>query len=279
MRKGHGQRLSYYDIGSTPHFACQQDPRFSYCLYVPEGYSEEGGKAYRLIVLVHGTERGAWAYRGNFAQFAQEHDCIVLAPLFPANIGGSADLDNYKMIEYQSIRYDLILLSMVDEVRGKYRVQGDRFLLHGFSGGGQFAHRFLYLHPRRLHGVSIGAPGRVTLLDETRRWWVGVGDMHERFGIALDYEAMRGVPVLLVIGSEDTDTWEITMTEKSPAWMEGANDAGQTRQDRLATLQESLERAGISVRREVVPGAGHIGVEVLTPVKAFMKRLLEQPTS
>lgn len=279
MRKGHGKQLSYYDIGSTPHFACQRDPRFSYCLYVPESYAEEGQKTYPLIVLVHGTERGAWAYRGNFAQFAQEHDCIVLAPLFPANIGGTADLDNYKMIEYQSIRYDLVLLSMVDEVRDKYRVRGDRFLMHGFSGGGQFAHRFLYLHPSRLAGVSIGAPGRVTLLDETRRWWVGVGDLHEKFGIALDYEAMRRVPVLLVIGSEDTDTWEITMNERSAAWMDGANDAGRTRQDRLMKLQESLERAGISVQREVVQGAGHIGADVLGPVKNFMKRLLERSTT
>ena len=47
----------------------------------------------------------------------------------------------------------------------------------GFSGGAQFAHRFLYIHPGRLRAVSLGAPGLVTMLDETRAWWVGTGGM------------------------------------------------------------------------------------------------------
>lgn len=277
--KSRSTTLTYYDIGATPFFACQSDQRFSYCLYVPEHYDENADTRYPLVVLVHGTERGAGTYRSNFAQFAEDNRCIVLAPLFPANIGAPNDLNNYKMIEYRSIRFDFVLLSMIEEVTRKYRIEGDRFMLHGFSGGGHFAHRFFYLHSHRLRAVSIGAPGLVTLLDESRPWWVGVSDIAERFGIGLDYAAMRRVPVLMVIGGEDKETWEITLEESSSLWMPGANDAGVTRIDRMASLRRSFERAGIGVQQEIVAGVGHVGALVLDPVRDFMRRVLTGPIS
>lgn len=37
-RNGHGETLSYYQLGRTAIFACQADQRFSYCCYIPESY-------------------------------------------------------------------------------------------------------------------------------------------------------------------------------------------------------------------------------------------------
>lgn len=266
--KSTGTILSYYDKGATPFFAAACDQRLSYCLYVPV---EQEGRAQRtrpLIVLVHGTERGAARYRDEFAAFAETYDCIILAPLFPANLSGPGDLDNYKLIEHAGIRFDEVLLAMVDEVAEKHDIS-HRFALHGFSGGGHFAHRFFYLHPRRLSAVSIGAPGVVTLLDERRPWWTGVSDMQERFGRSLDYEAMREVPVQMVVGGDDTETWEITIPEGSPWWMSGANDAGATRIERLQSLRQSFTDNGIQVRFDLVPGVAHNGWAVLPPVQNF----------
>ncbi len=276
MREGHGKVLSYYDLGRTPFFALQTDLRFCYCLYVPEDYDEAGSSRYSLIVLMHGTERGAADYRDAFVDFANEHGCIVLAPLFPANIGGPQDLDNYKLIDFAGIRFDRVLLDMVAELSGKYRLRDTRFLLHGFSGGGHFAHRFFYLHPNELLGVSIGAPGVVTLLDESLPWWTGVQDIEARFGIALDYPAMRAVAVQMVIGGDDRATWEITIVQDSPWWMPGANDAGANRLERMQSLKRSFEEHGISVRHDVVPGVAHDGDRVLEPVKDFMRDILRQ---
>jgi poly(3-hydroxybutyrate) depolymerase len=271
MRKtpGHGKTLSYYGFGRTTIFACRADQRFSYCLYVPDSYDEEGLQTYPLAVIVHGTNRTAQEYRDAFADWAEATQSIVLAPLFPAGITEPGELSSYKFIRFHDIRFDHLLLAMVDEVAALYRIEAGRFLLHGFSGGGHFAHRFFYLHPERLRGVSIGAPGLVTLLDPERDWWVGVRDIEEQFGKALNLEAMRGVPVQMVIGGEDTDTWEITVEPGGRYWMDGADDAGRTRLDRLAALKASFERAGIAVRHDVVPGVGHNGYAVLEPVKAF----------
>lgn len=276
MRQGHGTKLSYYDLGATPFFALGVDPRVSYCLHVPETYNETDDRVYDLIVLMHGTERGAATYRDRFADFADASHCIVLAPLFPCNLAGPGDLDNYKLVEMAGMRFDQLLLAMVDEVAAKYKLRDNSFLLHGFSGGGHFAHRFAYLHPLRLRAVSIGAPGVVTLLDTDRDWWVGVRDLKERFGIALDLAALRALPVQMVVGRDDVQTWEITIPENSFWWRPGLNEAGATRINRLEALCRSFEAAGVSVRFDTVPGVAHDGWAVLDPVKAFFADVLAQ---
>lgn len=267
--------LGPYDRGRTPFYALQADKRLSYCLYVPRDYADDAARTYRLIVLVHGTDRDPAAYLDAFAAFAEMHDCIVLAPLFPAGLGGSGDLDNYKFIDYAGIRFDLALFAMIDEVAARYRLTEARFMLHGFSGGGHFAHRMLLLHPERLAAVSIGAPGVVTLLDADLPWWRGVRDLEARFGVTLNVEAIRRVPVHMVIGSEDRETWEITLEPDSEWWMDGANDAGANRLERMASLKASFERAGLRVRQDVVEGAAHDLAPLLGSVKLFLKDVID----
>lgn len=275
-RGGHGKNISSYGFGRTSMFACQYDQRFSYCLYVPQSFSEDDDATYPLAVIVHGTNRPAQEYRDRFADFGEREQCVILTPLFPCGIIEPGEVNNYKFIEYQGIRYDHVLLAMIDEVTPIYRLCSERFLMHGFSGGGHFAHRFFYLHPRRLRGVSIGAPGVVTLLDESHDWWVGVRDLKERFDVPLDIPAMREAAVQMVIGGKDTETWEITIEPGHKRWMPGADIAGRTRIDRMAALRASFEEHGISVRQDTVPGVGHDGYALLDPVKAFFAEVLCQ---
>jgi predicted peptidase len=269
--------LSVYERGETTLFASRSDQRFSYCMYVPKAY-EEDDSAYPLVIPVHGSGRGAQSFRSKFIDFAEANQCIILAPLFPCGIIEPREMDNYKFIKFHDIRYDLVLLDMVDEIAERYRVSPDRFLIHGFSGGAQFVHRFLYLHPKRLAAASIAAPGRVTLLDETLPWWMGTRDFSREFGAQPDVDALRQVAVQMIVGAEDTETWEITMTEASPKWMPGANDSGATRIDRLMSLRDSFVRHGISVQFDLVPGVGHEGVApaLLGRVKDFLAGVIQR---
>jgi pimeloyl-ACP methyl ester carboxylesterase len=261
-----------YDIGRTPATACRIDQRFSYCLYVPSRLVENpaGG---RILAAVHGTDRGNQALRDLFIPYAEATGSIILAPLFPCGIGEPQERDNYKYIEYQGIRFDHLLLDMVAEVAARYGVEGARFDLFGFSGGAHFAHRFLYLHPGRLRAVSVGAPGSPTLLDTGRLWWLGVADMEQRFGVPLDLDAMRKVRVHLAVGSDDTDTWEITHTPGSRHWLEGANDAGATRVERLHTLAANLADNGIDVRLDILDGFRHSRDALVGAAIAFLNGL------
>lgn len=274
MRSDVRPALNDYERGETAYNACQADQRFGYYLYVPTHFSFETAASYTLVVMVHGTSRMPQVYRSLLAPFAEEHRCVVLAPLFPVGIIEPREVNNYKFIKFYDIRYDQVLLAMIEEVANRYGLDAERFLLHGFSGGGHFAHRFFYLHPRRLLGVSIGAPGMVTLLDDRQDWHCGVRDFEREFGAPLDYPSMRNVPVQTVIGAKDTDTTEITIAPDSRLWMEGVNDAGRTRLDRIASLRASLERAGIQVRHDVVAGVAHQGYEMLEPVKEFFASIL-----
>ncbi len=276
MRKvgGHGHKLSYYDFGHTTVYASRFDQRFPYCAYVPDDYEEDGEKTYPLAVIVHGTERGMLAYRDAFADFAEANGVIVLCPLFPANICFPGDLSSYKMLRVGDLHYDAVMLDMVAEMQEKYRIEGDRVMMYGFSGGGHFTHRFFYLHPERLLAASIGAPGVVTLLDFDHDFWVGVRDFEKVFNKAIDLEAMRRVAVQMVIGGDDLETWEITIKPDDPWYMPGAELAGATRNDRLHALKRSFEQHGIAVRHDIVPGIAHDDRELIGQVKDFFAKTL-----
>jgi poly(3-hydroxybutyrate) depolymerase len=265
--------LHVYDLKKTPVRALASDPRFCYCLYVPPSVSNEGPKP-ELLVAQHGTGRNFTGYRDDFAAFARWHNVMVLAPLFPVGPLGDGNRDGFKYIIEGDIRYDEVLLSMVDEISGRYDCDFSKFALFGYSGGAHFAHRFLMLHPDRLFACMIGAPGSVTLLDPTRDWWVGTRDFVEIFGRKIDIEAMKKVKVQMLVGQADLETWEITHKEGSRFWMEDANHAGKVRPERLESLRKSFEREGVRVQFDFIPNMAHDGPRAVRHVEDFLHGVL-----
>jgi pimeloyl-ACP methyl ester carboxylesterase len=262
-----------YDMGNSIVYASRSDPRFSYCTHAPR-HLDAGAKDVRLVVVMHGTGRAFSEYRDDFAEFAKWNDCIVLCPLFPAGVRGDGNRDGFKHLIEGDIRYDRVLLDMVAEVGEKYGHDFSRFALFGFSGGGQFVNRFALLHPDRLWAVSIGAPGSVTRLDPGRDWWVGTRNFAERFGREIDLDALRRLPVHMVVGKADLETWEITHKEGGKFFMPGANDAGRTRPERLESLRQSFEAAGVKVRLDTVENVAHNGHACVGPVQDFFAEVL-----
>ncbi len=262
-----------YDLGKTAIFACAADPRAQYCLYVPPCVAD--GRSVDLLVAVHGTGRTSFLdFRDGFAEFGRWHDCAVLCPVFPIGMGGGSNRSGYKYLAEGDIRYDRLVLAMVAETAAKYGQDWSRFAMFGFSGGGHFTHRFAILHPETLWAASIGAPGSVTLLNPAKDWWVGIRDIADRFGVTFDAAALARVPVQMVVGDADLETWEITHTPGSPHWMDGANDAGRTRPERLAALSRSFAEAGVAVRFDLALGVAHDRLKILDRVKDFLSDAL-----
>jgi poly(3-hydroxybutyrate) depolymerase len=267
-----------YDLGPTAMFAAKADPRFHYCLYVPPKVGN--GAKVDLLVAMHGSGRTSFIdFRDGFAEFGRWNDCAVLCPIFPIGVLGDDNRNGYKYIAEGDIRYDEIVLKMVDEVAAKYGQDWSRFAMFGFSGGGHFTHRFTILHPSKLWAASIGAPGSVTLLDPAKDWWVGIRDIKQRFGIDFDAAALARIPVQMLVGEADLETWEITHKPGGKYWMEGANDAGRTRPERLQALKASFESAGVDVRLDIVPGVSHDRMKVLGRVKDFLSDCLRAKRS
>jgi pimeloyl-ACP methyl ester carboxylesterase len=267
------RRRKMYLRGATPFFACRADPRFSFCLYVPPGFDSDPS-GHTLVVTMHGTGRTVEAYRDRFSAFAQYRKCVILAPLFPVGPSGDGNAHGFKVLKEGALRYDDVLLAMVDEAGAMLGTSFGKFMLFGYSGGGHFAHRFFYLHPERLHAVSIGAPGAVTLLDDTRDWWVGTRNVPALFGRAIDREALRRVAVHLVVGAADLETWEINYARGSVQYMDGINDTGRTRIERNTALLKNLEQHGIACRQDIVPNVAHDGTKVLAYVQDFFGGVL-----
>lgn len=263
-----------YDYGQTAIFASQVDPRLHMLLYVPPTAAD--GRKLDLLVAVHGTGRtSAIDFRDGFAEFGLYNDCAILCPIFPVGVLGDGARSGYKFIEEGEIRYDRVVLAMVEEVAAKYGQDWSTFAMFGFSGGGHFTHRFAILHPEKLWAASIGAPGSVTLLDPTRDWWVGIRDLEARFGRPFQPQELAKIPVQMVVGDADLETWEITHQPGGRYYMEGANDAGATRPERLAALAKSFRDAGVNVSFERVPGVSHDRIKVLGHVKGFLAKVLK----
>ena len=264
-----------YDVGCTTVYAARRDPRFSYCLYAPPDL-RAGRVRPELIVVVHGSPRTFMDFRDRFQDFGLANNVMILSPLFPVGAGGDGSPDGYKYLSEPGLRYDQILLDMVAEVSARWTLSFDRFALFGFSGGAQFANRFLLVRPESLWAVSLGAPGSVTLFDPSRDWWVGTRDLEERFGVAPNLDALRRVPVQCLVGSEDLDTSEINHREGGRNWMQDANIAGASRPERLEALRGTLSAAGVSVTYNVIPGAPHDAAPIIEHAKPFLAAQLAE---
>lgn len=270
---GENRAAAIYDLGHSTIFAARSDPRFSYCTYAPASTGNTP-QPRQLVVVVHGTGRAFTEYRDAFAEFAKWNNCMVLCPLFPAGPQGDGNRDGFKYLHEGSIRYDEILIDMVDEVAQKFGCDFSRFALFGYSGGGQFVNRFAYLHPERLWALSIGAPGSVTLLDFSQDWWVGVRDFESRFGKPLDVDRLKTLPIHMVVGKADLETWEITHKEGGKFFMAGANDAGHTRPERLETLRKSFAAAGVAATLDLIDNVPHNGLACVDKVQDFLAATL-----
>jgi hypothetical protein len=262
-----------YDYGHTAIYASNADPRFHYTLYVPPAVGQ--GQRVELIIAVHGTTRTSFLeFRESFAEFGKWNNCAILCPVFPVNVCGDGARSGYKYMKEGDIRYDELMLSMVGEVAARYKQDWAKFAMFGYSGGGHFVHRFAILHSDKLWALSIGAPGSVTLLDFNQDWWVGIRNIKDKFGVDFNAEALARIPVQMIVGDADIETWEITHAEDSRYWMPGANDAGKTRPERLAALRKSFESVGVDVQFDLLPGVAHDRMKVLDKVKDFFFQIL-----
>ena len=207
----------YEDSEQLMLWHCRSDPRFSYYVYIPESIYEKEPPLYKIVCIVHGTARSTEDYRQAYREF-------------------------------KGVRYDLILLSMIDELSRKYRIYKDKFFMSGFSGGGQFAQRFFYLHPKRLMGLCIGAPGRITYINDKVDYYWGTRDFNKIFDKEIEIEAMKNVPVQLLIGEKD-----VSFIGESPY--------GSNRMERMMNLKKNLEEHDIEVQLDIMEGIAHSGYD------------------
>jgi predicted peptidase len=289
-------------VGKIPFKALKSDQRVSYTLYIPPEHlnpdpsrqrqGSELDPVYSLLPLVlsiHGTDRSAGTCRDRLIDLTHSESVAILAPLFPAGIEIYNNLDNYKLLKYKTMRSDLMLLDMLDEVGLRWPgIETQKVFIIGYSGGGQFVHRFMYLHPEKLLAVSIGVLGRATALDEGLKWPDGVRNWEDLFGAGTvaNKEVIKNLPIQLVVGPEDNvvhggdEFWKWLQEKKQELAREkgipkAISDVDQGkprigRLDGMKALQLTLQADRTDSKLDVADGVQHDSGGVLHVVKAFL---------
>lgn len=169
-----------------------------YYLYIPRS----AGRRPPLMVSIHGISRNARQHAQLLSSMAELYGVIVLAPLFSKK----------KFPDYQRLgrlrrgpRADLALNRIVGEVLNLTRADSSRLYMFGYSGGGQFVHRYAMAHPERVAGVVIGAAGWYTMPHRENAYPHGVGPCRDLPNLRFDSSRFLRVPMTVIVGDRDND--------------------------------------------------------------------------
>jgi len=147
--------------------AVSGDPPLEAYVYLPRTLAPQA----RIIAIVHGISELPRQYLECFAPFAERHGAVLVAPHF----------SRPRFRDYQRLgrsgrgaRADQALERLVEEVARETHARAGRVFLFGYSGGGQFVHRYVMAHPQRVAAAVVGSAGWYTFPDAGRRYPRGI---------------------------------------------------------------------------------------------------------
>ncbi len=151
------------------------------CIHLPNAMHTHDGTV-RLLVVVHGysasknSAKGRQAVR-RFASFWAERfagqNWAVLAPHFDEK----RFQKDYQRLNRFGLRADVRLNQLVDAVALMIPgLKTENGFLLGFSGGGQFVHRYAAFHGNRFLRMVVGAPGWFVWPDPWMLYPLGLGE-------------------------------------------------------------------------------------------------------
>jgi dienelactone hydrolase len=244
----------------------RSDPELEYSLYLPRRAAPDAP----VLTVVHGLSRTRNSQANAFVAACEERGVVLLAPSFI----GPAHADYQRLgREGRGRRADLFLHACLQEVTRLTGADTSRFGLFGFSGGAQFAHRYLMAHPHRVTGAVIGASGWYTFPDPAAKFPYGLRATRRLPGLSFNPEDYLRVPVTVIVGELDTTTENLRRSDRV------LQQQGPTRVERarrwVAAMQEQARAHGLPARVELqlLPGLAH-GFAALCQQGALVERVL-----
>lgn len=126
-------------------------------VHVPDRALREGSAS--VVVAVHGIARDAAEQLTHFRSFAEARGHVLIAPRFDTERD-----DDYQRLgrRGRGRRADLALDDALRRLAERYGIRFRRRFLFGFSGGGQFVHRYLMTHPDGVDAAVVASAGWYT---------------------------------------------------------------------------------------------------------------------
>lgn len=240
--------------------ALANDSAQAYLLYVPR----KGGENAPIFVTVHGISRNAIQQAYLFAEFAERYGVVMIAPYFP-----EPPFWDYQFMGRtgRGARADLALDRMIEEVGRLTQARTDRLYLFGYSGGGQFVHRYVLAHPERVVRLAIGAAGWYTFPDEAVRYPYGLKvSSRQLAGVLFTPRKFLKVPTRVFVGADDVEQ-DPSLNKSS----EVVTTQGATRVDRARNWTAAMKQAALHYGIE-----GEYSVELLPNSAHSFAQSMEQ---
>jgi pimeloyl-ACP methyl ester carboxylesterase len=259
---------------------------YAYYLFVPSelrGHARPG-VMHTLLVLPNNTGKGdddlvvheaaAKHLAEQSASLASTLKTAMLVPAFPRprtewRFYTHALNRNSMLTERRDLkRFDLELISMIDDARARLRAEGlifdQRVFMFGFSASGAFTNRFTMIHPDRLKAAAFGSPGGWAMAPISRwkgkplRYPIGTADFEAVTGKKLDLDSLRRVPLFRFMGSVDTNDSVVFRDSFDKEDEELIFDLfGKTLIERWPATQAIYSATLPAAKLKLYPGVGH----------------------
>jgi len=213
-----------------------------------------------IVFVMHGFHRSAKAYRDDWAYHADREGFIVVAPLFDAKTWGR-DYANPRSRGRDGQRGEvppsfLLIEHLFDALRAEAGSARSRYLIYGFSEGGQFVHRLVLTMPEaRYARAVIGTPGWYTMPDLDVAWPYGLKHTHTN---AAALKTIFERDVVLLLGGADNDPNHYELSKTPGAMAEGPHRLARGENFfRQAQARAEELHAKFAWRLQIVPGVAH----------------------
>lgn len=252
-----------------------EGPSFPVRIFKPD----DAGPATRIMVVMHGNSRDVERYYSDWKALGEKLSLIVVVPEFSRrdfkgsaryNLGHVFEPGSRKQRPKELWTFSAIEAMFDEAVR---RVGGAQktYMIYGHSAGSQFVHRYLYYVPdARVSQYFAANAGWYTL---------PVADFDYPYGLSksgLDDSNVAAIftkPLVIMLGSEDTDESEASLRKTREANKQGSNRLARG----LTMYRISKKRAeelGLEFNWQllVVKGADHDNAKMAPAAAAIAVR-------
>lgn len=217
--------------------ALRSNPSQEYLVYVPSA----GGADAPLFVPVHGISRNAHEQARLFAPLCEALGAVLVAPYF----AGEEHRDYQRLGRLgRGRRADAALEAILEEVASLTGAAATRIHLFGYSGGAQFAHRYVMAHPHRVARAAVVSAGWYTFPDARKRFPYGIRTSPKLPGVRFDPEEFLRVPISVLVGAKDGGSARLRRTRRVD------RQQGVTRVERARNWVQAMRTAAEAYQLE-----------------------------
>ena len=253
----HGRDESLHPHTQIESLTSQGPVGLDYYLFIPGGSDIPEA----VMVSVHGLARNAAENMFRFARLAEEHNVCLIVPHFSRELHR-----RFQTLApgKQGASADDALNEVLMDVDKRFGMDTEQVTMFGYSGGGQFVHRYILCNPGRVERAVLMAPGWFTMPDANAPYPYGLANSEELHAHQISFKSLLGTPILVMVGDADKRRNSSlnrdrridlvqgrTRLARAKAWVQAMNNAARAHQVPENVSLHVIEGAGHSFTRNM----------------------------